>query len=120
MLCAPAAPFSGDAFINPGSTDSRETTSLMNPTVIAMMHASSLACDLILRTPHLECRSAAIWPWHGEQLWWCAGGECGVVYNKRQRMPQQPGWDSPTLNTNASGANLRLYYSFEYGKHTFT
>lgn len=43
-----------------------------------------------------------------------------MVYNKRQRMPQQPGWDSPTLNTNASGANLRLYYSFEYGKHTFT
>ena len=115
--CAPAAPFSGDAFINPGSTDSRETKSLMEPTLIAMMHASSLACDLILRTPHLECRSAAVWPWHGEQLWWCAGGECGVVYNKRQRMPQQPGWDSPTLNTNASGANLRLYYSFEYGEH---
>ena len=44
-----------------------------------------------------------------------AGGECGVVYNQRQRMPQQPGWDSPTLNANASGANLRLYYSFEYG-----
>ena len=40
-----------------------------------------------------------------------------MVYNKRQRMPQQPGWDSPTLNTNASGANLRLYYSFEYGEH---
>ena len=42
-----------------------------------------------------------------------------MVYNKRQRMPQQPGWDSPTLNTNASGANLRLYYSFEYGAHIF-
>ena len=39
-----------------------------------------------------------------------------MVYNKRQRMPQQPGWDSPTLNTNASGANLRLYYSFDYGE----
>ncbi len=44
------------------------------------------------------------------------GGECGVVYNQRQRMPQQPGWDYPALNTNASGANLRLYYSFEYGE----
>ena len=39
-----------------------------------------------------------------------------MVYNQRQRMPQQPGWDSPTLNANASGANLRLYYSFEYGE----
>lgn len=41
-----------------------------------------------------------------------------MVYNQRQRMPQQPGWDSPTLNANASGANLRLYYSFEYGERS--
>lgn len=53
---------------------------------------------------------------------WCdallyAGGECGVVYNQRQRMPQQPGWDYPYLQANQSGAFLRLYYSFEYGEH---
>ena len=43
-----------------------------------------------------------------------------MVYNQRQRMPQQPGWDAPAVNTNASGANLRLYYSFEYGKDILT
>lgn len=105
--CAAAGPLSGDAFINPGSTDSRATHSLIDPMVIAM----SRGCSIILEMPDPHCKCAAV-----QQCRENVGGECGVVYNQRQRMPQQPGWDAPTLNTNASGANLRLYYSFEYGK----
>ena len=80
LLCAAAAPGSGDAFINPGSTDSRETQPLMDHTVTVTMHASRLAYSVSLGTPHPERMHAAVQPWHCELVLWSAGGECGVVY----------------------------------------
>ncbi|CAL8462222.1 g1753 [Coccomyxa elongata] len=43
-----------------------------------------------------------------------ARGECGIVYSRRQSMPQQPG-QTKSVMVSAGSWGLRLYYSFNYG-----
>ena len=42
------------------------------------------------------------------------GGECGIVYSRRQNMPPQPGQSNPGM-VSAGSWGLRSYYSFDYG-----
>ncbi|EIE24225.1 Metallo-dependent phosphatase [Coccomyxa subellipsoidea C-169] len=44
-----------------------------------------------------------------------ARGECGVVYARRQSMPQQPGQDKSVMNSAPLALGVRSYYSFDYG-----